>query len=367
MNRQGLIKAIRGSECLSKNAPQSLSRRRNFTNSAVCQKNGSIPSFEPTSSPELDQLLARYRYKLFLPAHLSEYDRKIVYNPSKAKGLLAEPQTVEIGGEAFRLEPIDPLNDEPSKRSSFHKVLELMKGKDWNNLPRLLEGLKYCKRPVGDLQLLQMVRKAALQDRMDVIIECARRVAYTGFRLNQPEIVKTVMWGLHYKAANSNWDEAETKQALRWAEMVADMLEDKKHAGGVFVKEGNVRALPEVIGVLLELAAVRASRHLEGKDVDGKVATYAARMVDVPEKKLSVEDGPLQANLDWAMNYWLKEAVPIIHGMKESLQILDPNTRPRNRLMNMLPPLEEKAKRYAAKIRAGTLGAKLYEQVLGSA
>jgi hypothetical protein len=267
------------------------------------------------------------------------------------------------------LEPINRLRDELPKRGGFHKVLDLMKeAKHWNNLPRLLEGLKDCKRPLEEDQLALMVSRAALENRMDVIIECARRVEHTNFRLNTPKIVKRVMWGLHFKAANSNWNAKETQQALRWGEMVANMLEDKEHVGSVIVKEEDIRRLPEVTGTLLELAAVRASRHLEGKDADGKVATYAARIVDIPEKKLTLEEEDKRP-IEIKANEWLKEAVPVIHGMKEALRLLDPNTRPRHRLRDMLPPLGKQAKGYAAEVKGGEekrYGLKAYKSLIAS-
>ncbi|PQE23804.1 hypothetical protein CJF30_00008799 [Rutstroemia sp. NJR-2017a BBW] len=369
MNRQSLIKAIRGSECCSKNAKLSLGRR-SFTNSAACQRNGAVPSFEPTPSPELDRVLAQYRSKLFFPAHLSEYDRRLVYSPKNSSSLLNDPKYVDIGGESFRLEPIRQLWDEPSKRKGFRRALYLMVDtKHWNNLPRLLEGLKDCKRPLKKDQVQEMIRKAALANRIDIIIECARRVTDTGFRLNEPEVVKSVMWGLHVKAAQSDWAEKETEQALRLGEMVAEMLEDKQHAGGPIVGDDDVRRLPEVIGILLELAAVRASKHLEGKDADGKVATYAARIVDMPTKKLTIEeDSSMEQEI--AVNMWLKDAVPVIHGMKEALRLLDPDTRPRHRLREMLPPLEQQAKEYAAQIQGSELnlwGRRAYNELIASA
>jgi hypothetical protein len=220
----------------------------------------------------------------------------------------------------------------------------------WNNLPRLLEGLKDCKRPLKKDQLQQMIGKAALANRIDIVIECARRVTDTGFRLKEPEVVRSVMWGLHVKAAQSDWAEKETGQALRLGEMVAEMLDDKQHAGGPIVGEDDVRRLPEVVGILLELAAVRASKHLEGKDADGKVATYAARIVDMPTKKLTIEEKSSSREQEIAINVWLREAVPVIHGMKEDIGLGKCYRRWRSRLRNMRRKYRE------AKENVGVLG-----------
>lgn len=68
------------------------------------------------------------------------------------------------------------------------------------------------------------------------------------------------MWQLQKKAADADWSEKQTKQALGWAEMVADMLEDPRHAGSRVVSYIDPRTLPEVIAVLLQLSAVRGIR-----------------------------------------------------------------------------------------------------------
>ncbi|KAF7859652.1 hypothetical protein EAF04_008731 [Stromatinia cepivora] len=408
MSGKGLPKVIRGSECLFKQAPLNSSRQqRSFTNSGVCQRVGHVPSFTPTSSPELDALLLKYRKNLFLPAHLAEYDQRLVYSTKHAQSLLSDPVKVKIGGEEFVLEHINRLKDIPHTIKGFREVLNLMtEKKDWDNLPQLLEGHRDCKRPISSALYCQTIRRAGLVGRMDAIIESARRVRHTGFRLKDEEIVMQMMYWIYYKAQVSGFEEHETEQALAWAEAVADLLEDPRHAGDkgpLLVEDGNdVRALPEVIGVLLQLAAVRAIKHTDGKDVDGKVATYTTRLLGTqydlstallnmkrPEVRVYSKSDALNSEIanqthadgtEYSMeeiqkktlrakNSWLIAAVPVLHGMKTALKVFGPETIASLRLKEKIPRLEKRANRYASELKetsAGNLGFRTYTNLFGA-
>lgn len=370
-------------------------------------KVGHVPSFSPTSSPELDALLSKYRKNLFLPTHLSEYDQQLVYGDRHAQSLLTEPVKVQIGEEEFVLEHINRLKDIPSAVKGFRQVLNLMaEPEDWDNLPNFLEGLHDCKRPLSVPLSCQMIRRAGLLGRMDTIIESARRVHYTGFRLRDEEIVMQVLYWIQHKAQISGFGEKETKQALLWAETVVDLLEDPKHAGhkGPLLAEdaNDVRALPEVIGVLLQLAAVRAVKHTDGKDVDGKVATYATRLLGTrydlstsllnmkrPELRVyskadsinsevanqTTSDGTdystkeNQSKILRAKNHWLVAAAPVLHGMKTAQKVFAPDTIASAKLKESIPRLEKRVNRYASELQgvsAGNLGFRTYTNLFGS-
>ncbi|ESZ93400.1 hypothetical protein SBOR_6220 [Sclerotinia borealis F-4128] len=408
MSGKGLSKVIRGGECLFKHAPLVSSRRqRSFTNSPVCPRAGHVPSFLPTSSPELDDLLSKYRKNLFLPAHLSEYDQELVYGSRHAPALLSDPVKVHIGEEEFVLEHINRLTDLPHTTKGFRKVLNLMTdNKDWDNLPNLLEGLRDCKRPLTQPLYCQMIRKAGLMGRMDAIIESARRVRATGFSLQDEEVVQTVMYWIYHKAKNSGFEKKETKQALAWAEMVVDLLEDPKHAGHkdpfLDTDENDVRALPDVIGILLDLSAICAAKETNMKDVDGKVMTYTTRLLGTPYdlsaaelnlnrpevrvypsskrvhselvneykdngEERSAED--LEKKTLRAKNHWLVAAAPVLHGMKIALKIFGPETKASSRLKASISQLESRVNRYASDLEgvsAGNLGLRTYIDLFGS-
>jgi hypothetical protein len=95
--------------------------------------------------------------------------------------------------------------------------------------------------------------------------------------------VREILWQLQHKAFKSEWSAKETWQATSWAEMTSELLEDKRHAGGkVADPETDVRVQPEIIGILVQLSAARAIVCYDGKDRDGAVARYSARLQGSP-------------------------------------------------------------------------------------
>jgi hypothetical protein len=285
-----------------------------------------VPSFTETSSPELDKIFATFRQKVFLPAHLSKAQRDLVFKTKHMRMVAADPITVSVGGENFQLEHIDNRVDVPNSRKGFFRALHLMQDKrDWDNLPRFLSGLHQARRGPAKMQQFMMIRKAAEAGRLDVIIECARRVSETGFELKDPILVNTIVANIQNIAMVSNWDVKETKRALTWVEMVSVMLEDERHAGGRKVANNDdPRVSPELIGVLLELSAVRAARHLGGKDEHGKVDDYAGRLLSRPLDLEPAEKSPDNTKDAHVANHWLSSVIPIVHGMKVARTVLDP-------------------------------------------
>lgn len=249
-----------------------------------------IPSFTPTSSPELDELLLAYRTKVFTPHALQKYHRDLIYKPSRHQILLNDPGvTVTLSNdEEVKLMPMDP-HDKPNKRKSLILLATLLENspdlRDWNNLPPFLEGMVMAKEKLPDGWLQKMVRKANERGRSGVIITCAEMVKKTGVTFADPHITEEMMLGCHFRAAQANWTGDDAAKAMKQAERVALIMEAKEHCGGT-LKEGqeDMRKSTIVIGVLLELAAARALHANAGKDVDGKVVRYAQNALVVCEK-----------------------------------------------------------------------------------
>lgn len=360
---------------------------------------GRVPSFSPTSSPELDALLLKFRKNVFLPPQLSSYEKKLVYHREYAKALKAEPVRVDIGGEEFILEHINSLTDVPARIKGYRQFLSLMnEKKDWDNLAQFLEGLHDSKRILPCSLYCQTIRRAGLVGRLDAIIESVARVRTTGFKLNNEEVVTQLMYWILYKAQVSRFDEKETKQALAWAEKVAYLLEDIEHArssGG-----NDVRALPELIGILLQLAAINAVKYTGGKDLDGKVATYATRLLGGPydlstgllnttyeavrvynmsdatdSEAVNFDKKPrrlwrIERSTTQAKNCYLTVAAPVLHGMKIAQKVLGPEAKISLELQDNISRLEKRVNRYVFELKKtslGTLGVKTYTNLFGSA
>jgi hypothetical protein len=268
------------------------------------------------------------------------------------------------------LQHINKRKDIPNHKKALYNAMKLMKEKtDWANLPNLLEGLKVAGMntntpPIKGVVLSELMKAG----RQEVILECLRRVEGTGMQLKEPNFVIRIMLAMQKRAFTINWHEHETAKALKWAEMVVVLMEDPKHAGSrVLAGEDDPRLQPEVIGILLELAAVRAVKHLESRDVDGKVAEYAARLVGTP---LDFKTPPGEGEYD--LNPWLWAHVPVLHGMYEALKVLDSSSavaeglRTKSEVLDsMVSTYYEKLADMASKNEKSLVSLQMYEKLLG--
>ncbi|KZF20291.1 hypothetical protein L228DRAFT_249962 [Xylona heveae TC161] len=320
---------------------------RSFSSTPRCQKHGAIPSFSPTSSPELDALLAQFRSKVFLPSHLLKRQRDLVYKEKYRSLVSNDPVMVTIGDEKFQLEHIDRTKDEPSSQQGFAQLLDLMKEPgDWKNLPGFLEGMHTAKRKLKKHQMEKMVRRANMIGRQGVIVDCVQRVGTTGLALTSANVVREIMLGTHLEAQESEWDEQATLKALTHAEQIVSALEDPKHIGKQPFKTAHIRSQPAIIGVVLELAAVRAVKHLDGKDVDGKVATYAGRLM------ATWNDANLTPRETWQdANRQLLAWVPVQNALKATLKVLDSNSEVAVWAQKVLPQVNQALEQAAEMVR----------------
>jgi len=257
-----------------------------------------------------------------MPAHLSKAQRNLIFRPTRKKELEAEPIVATLGEEEFPLEHI-PQEGGPSILGTFNTALDLMQPKDCDNIPNLLCGLKNAKVRWGYSKLRPIIAMLVKNGREDIIIECLRRVKDTRMQLDSLNRTTVVMHGLIQRAIDNGWRQTDTAKALERVERVAIMIEEPTHAGELpFGSEPDPRNKAEVIGVLLELAAVRASEHLDGKDEDGKVADYASRLVNAAPF-MSLEEAHSQG---FTLGGWLKTEIYALHSMKVALTVLDPGS-----------------------------------------
>ncbi|KAI0603477.1 hypothetical protein F4775DRAFT_533870 [Biscogniauxia sp. FL1348] len=310
---------------------------RSFTSTA--QRNVHITKFTPTDSPALDELLDNIRTKIILPSHLPAAQRKKMYSPKHQKTLQSDPIIMEIDGEILKFRHLNRLGgDVPATQPSvLDAVSQFKTPKDFANFLPLLEGVQgtknfdtgfYCK----------VIRLLGEKDQIKLMVECARRVKKTGFRLNQSERVVKILFYIQMKAIKSNWDLAETRQALRWAEMVLEMLQEVEHQvpekrSGEPV-EGQLPLFwdPMVLLAPLHLAAALA-KHEEAKDeVKEKVAKYAKYVtIPWPEGKGLKQVQPQELYKDRNSLRYLTEpnvfvtlATPLLYGLERAVEVAEP-------------------------------------------
>lgn len=272
---------------------------------------------------------------------LPKEKRDLVYKSRHKRIISVEPTYATVGGEQFQLEHIDRLSDVPSTIEALGSVLNLMKDKtDWENFPRFLEGLHASGRRLKFRSQATILKKAADAGRLDVFIDCARRVSKTGFALKSPELVEKLLWQVQYHAMASDWNAKLTNQSIAWVEMISEMLEDERHGGGRILRQNDPRISPQLIGILLELSAVRAARQLDGKDEDGKVAQYAKRLREL-DQELEPPAKPADPKQEiHVANRWLFQAVPVAHGIKVAQTVLGPASETAAALQAKLSKLE---------------------------
>ena len=318
----------------------------------------------------MNALLSEARLKIMLPSHLSRQHKSLIYRQKYEKELSTEPVIATIAEEDFQLQHIDAKIDVPNSKKTLQKAMTLMKDKkDWANLPNLLEGLNVAGMNTNTERVKgSVVTQCRLAGRQEVLLECLRRVKDTGMQLKEPRFVVRVMLAMQSRAFRTDFHEHETAKALKWAEMVVALMENPEHAGSrVLAGENDPRLQPEVIGILLELAAVRAVKHLESRDVDGKVAEYGARLV---EKRLEFKTPAEETGYE--LNQWLIAHAQVLHGIYEALKVLESSSAVAEGLQKkgevldaMVSTYYEKLASIASKKQKQLIGLQMYEKLLG--
>ncbi|KAH8591448.1 hypothetical protein B0O99DRAFT_690538 [Bisporella sp. PMI_857] len=289
---------------------------RAFSTSPRVQGNG-IPKFPPTSSSELDEILSQIRTRVLLPAHLSKSQQRLIFSPKNTARLQSEPAYITISGEQFRLEPLDRTKDLPKSLGSLNRAIDLMSDrKDWENFPLLVRGYVDTKHEIKPGMAARWITQARKAGCMDIIFECVRRG--TVYNLRTLSQGRAVVSGLQTQAFESGWAEATTKKSLSWAEQLLEMVEEEKHRPSSM--EEDIRKDPIVIGTILELAAIRASTHLNGADAGGKVALYARKLLKIlGPKTIARADNEKSEQ-------FLKRTVPVVHGIQVAQTVLGPDS-----------------------------------------
>ncbi|KAK3322469.1 hypothetical protein B0H66DRAFT_205195 [Apodospora peruviana] len=302
--------------------------------------------FHPTGNPELLNQLEFIREKIVIPSYLQEWQKKKVYSPKYKQELSIDPVILEVDGKEYKFGYINIHTDLPETRKNVTKAINMMKNKwDMDNLRPLLEGVKQAKRKLPWVVYPKLARLAGQYDNIPVILECAWHVEKTGFRLTHSETVNELLCWIQKKALDSDWDEKETKKALKRAIKLIETIEAKEehHPKGnspleVPVDEVTARQIPlyrdpQVLSARLHLAAALAVKRYDGKDVNNVVTKYAQELLALwPEGAGLTTLHPEAAYLREAdMGYlihtpkrFLWHASPILHGLQLAAKIVEP-------------------------------------------
>ncbi|KAL2136316.1 hypothetical protein VTI74DRAFT_4350 [Chaetomium olivicolor] len=313
--------------------PVCSSLARSFSSSPV-HRGKTIITFGETSSPELSEILNSFREKVILPTYLAGEQRKKIYKPKLKAILQNDPVTMEIDGVLHKFGYINKVEDLPNTNKTVMRALNLMKTPaDFQNLVPLFEGLERANRKVKSAIWTKAIRRASANGALPVILECVRNPGRTNFRLNGHEKVMELLTVLQYPAIKSRFDEAKTKTALRQIQLVLNLMESNELHWN---KRGDLafplHRDPQALAARLHMAAARAAYHQGGKDVDGKVTSFAEQLVSLwPENA-----GLLDLQSDEAFkdrermryllhrNAYLWYASPVLNGLNLATQLVDP-------------------------------------------
>ena len=238
------------------------------------------------------------------------------------------------------MEPIDITKDVPNIKKTVREAYKLMKEKkDFDNLPSIFKGASNAKFPIDKVMKQSIVRAAVNHGQSDSILECIRQKVFTNEEYGA--IASRLIWELQYQALAKNWEEQYTNKALLSAEKALLMLyEDYYRPRHSAI---DLRGRPEVIGQLLELAAVRASKYLGGKDVDGKVEMYATSLL------AALQNGVGNYRRD---DHFLKEFTPVVYGIKVAETVLGSTSDVIVQLKERAAAIEKELHEKAAKVQA---------------
>ncbi len=317
---------------LLRQAPSTLQRSLSFTQkrswsarskalfirlavSYVANGNAAIPTLSPTSSPELDQTLNRFRDEMFIPNSLNASQRNLVYRPRNANKLNGHPVIVPIGEneESYQLRSIDVFSL-PSKKDVI-RVLSLMhETNDWSNLATFLTGIYNSNMSLSLGRWEWLVRKAGESNGFGQLLKCAQQSKLTRFELKDISLVERLFFELHLAGQRNDFAGPGIVKLNGFAKSFALLMEAPEHA--VHELENDPKKNPLVIGTLLEFSAAKALNE-GGTDGVREVESLTQRLLaSWKTQDLSTE------RKDWhSIDHLLQQLVPTYNGLKLALQL----------------------------------------------
>ncbi|GAB0133201.1 hypothetical protein EsDP_00001614 [Epichloe bromicola] len=230
MSTRSISSALRSLGCRGSSSSSwfALKSHRHFSSTA---HNAVRAVFTETDNEELNIVLNTIQERIILPAHLPEKQRKIVFDPKKRSHLEQNPIVIEVDGLEHKFSSIDRFKGIENSKKALSKALDNMHtARDWANLGTLLAGYKKAGIRLKADHWGKITRLAGTRGHIYAVIECAKQSDQTGLFLKKPEIVTRVLACVNNKISESAGNAGETKQALKWAEVVLDLLQRPEHA-----------------------------------------------------------------------------------------------------------------------------------------
>ena len=189
--------------------------------------------------------------------------------------LQQNPVVIELDGLEHKFSTIDRFKDVPNSKKILNEALNLMKTKEeWANLATLLAGYHKAAVKLQRFHYARVIRMAGTRGSPFTIIECAKQAQKTGLTLKEKEYVVQLLVCINAKITDSTPEQKqkEAAQALKWTELVVDLLQQPEHTVEGVKPADRLHFSPFVRGLLLfaEASAAQAEQ-LAGKPIEAEV------------------------------------------------------------------------------------------------
>ncbi|KAI8677166.1 hypothetical protein LRP88_09805 [Fusarium phalaenopsidis] len=237
--------------------------------------------FSKTENTELNEALGEIQEKIIFPAYLPKKQRKLVFDPKMRSFIQQNPVVIELDGLEHKFTTIDRFKEIPNSKKALSDVLKLMETKeDWNNLGTLLAGYKKAGIRLHNYHYDKIIRKAGQSKQTYAIIECAKQADKTGLRLTRKNHLVLLLANINNKITLPSGEANESVQALRWIELVLDLIQRPEHQTSRTNPTERLHHSPVIQGLLL---------FAQASSIKAQQAAETSAEVDVQALKDNVE------------------------------------------------------------------------------
>jgi urease gamma subunit len=239
---------------------------------------------------------------------------------------------MEIDDEVYRFRYVDPSSGQlPNTRASvLSAISQFQTDDDFANLRPLIEGVYKTGVKLSTGQYARILRTLGTRGRVYDVVELARGVKRTGWKLDRSEKVNELLHFVQLKAVDSGWEKGATARALRTAEMVLELLEEKLHHLKKSTQIPSTRD-PLVLMAPLHLAAAMVVKRGDAsEETIDKVVRCARKVASAwPAGTSLVAVHPPEAYEDEEQMGYLTEpgkfvtiTTPLLHGLQMAAQAI---------------------------------------------
>ncbi|RSL47020.1 hypothetical protein CEP53_010096 [Fusarium sp. AF-6] len=222
--------------------------------------------FAKTENTQLNEALGTIQEKIILPAYLPRKQRELVFNPKMRSFIQQNPVVIELDGLEHKFTTIDRFTEIPNSKKALGEVLGLMETReDWDNLGTLLAGYKKAGIRLQSYHYDKIIRKAGQSKQTYAIIECAKQSGKTGLFLTRKNHLVLLLADINNKITSPSGEANESAQALKWIELVLDLIQRPEHQQKGVQATDRVHDSPVVRGLLLfaQASSIKAQQAAE--------------------------------------------------------------------------------------------------------